>query len=67
MGNCISLESDIRYECTLCLSELDKKYVYCAYCNKRFHTRCIKKQNNRTHNCPMCNQQYLRLISKHIT
>lgn len=67
MGNCISLDSYIRCECILCLSELGKKYVYCAYCNKRFHTRCIIKQNNRTNKCPICNQQYLRFIVKSIT
>jgi len=41
MGNCIHIEQQTNYGCWLCQSELDVRYIYCPYCNKRFHSRCI--------------------------
>lgn len=62
MGNCIYLEKQTK--CLLCQSELGKDYVYCAYCNKRFHPRCLIKQARGSNLCPYCNKPYLRLINR---
>lgn len=69
MGNCIILENVEQYNrdvlCEFCnSSDLGMEYIYCAYCGKRFHTRCSRTYNTGLKNCGVCNKSYLRLIRK---
>lgn len=66
MGNCIFLEKKGDYGCGVCNSELDldMRYIYCPYCHKRFHSRCIMKYTSIYEGCPNCKHNYLRFIDK---
>ena len=62
MGNCIgTTETPI---CDLCSSELDTPYIYCLYCNKRYHKQCIITCKLTHKGCPHCKHDYMRYIDK---
>ena len=66
MGNCIVIEELNDSECSICYSELGMRYIYCPYCLKRFHRRCIVKYKSICKGCPNCKNNYLRFIDKEL-
>lgn len=64
MGSCSSLEEEIDYGCGICHNNVGNQYIYCAYCNKRFHPRCIKQYKTIREACPNCDKNYMRVINK---
>ena len=66
MGNCIVIEQHIEYGCGVCNSDLGMRYIYCPYCHKRFHNRCIVKYKTKCKVCPECKHDYLRFIDKEL-
>lgn len=67
MGNCIIIEKQLDYGCGVCYSELGMQYIYCPYCRKRFHSRCIMKYKTLCKGCcPDCKHDYLRFIDKEL-
>lgn len=66
MGNCIYLEQQLGTICYLCKSEIGMKYVYCAYCHKRFHSRCVLHNKTVDRCCPNCKHQYMRFIDREL-
>ena len=66
MGNCIVMEKQCDYGCGLCHSKLDNQYIFCPYCNCRFHNRCIKNLKLIYKGCPHCKNKYLRFIDKEL-
>ena len=61
MGNCNSIEKN-NVGCFVCNNEIDMKYVYCAYCNERYHIKCIKSV--KYNGCINCTYNFLRLIDR---
>ena len=66
MGNCIIVNHGVNIGCGVCYSELGMQYIYCAYCHKRFHQRCVMKYKGIHIGCPCCKQNYLRFIDKEL-
>ena len=66
MGNCIVMEKQCDYGCGLCHLKIDNQYIFCPYCLKRFHRRCIVKYKSICKGCPNCKNNYLRFIDKEL-
>jgi hypothetical protein len=66
MGNCLTIENDGYLECVLCRCELNVKYIYCAYCNKRFHYHCLCKDVPNLDHCVKCKTPNLRFVNTRI-
>lgn len=64
MGNCIVIKEPIN--CGVCHLELGMQYIYCPYCQKRFHHICIVKNKTICKGCPECKYDYLRFIDKEV-
>lgn len=64
MGNCIVFIEPPIYDCGICRLELGMHYIFCPYCNNRFHTRCIIHLKSIYRGCPHCKKNYLRFIDK---
>ena len=66
MGNCIAIDEPLEYGCGVCHCNLGIQYIYCAYCHKRFHHRCVMKHKSIHIGCPSCKQDHLRFIDKEL-
>ena len=63
MGTCLSSEDEDNCECALCGEELNVKYIYCAYCDKRFHYHCLCKNVPNLDQCSLCDTANLRFVN----
>lgn len=62
MGNCLTLPEGDTTLCALCDTSLMQRYVFCVYCNDRFHYHCLQKYNPHLNTCATCKNQRLKFL-----
>ena len=63
MGNCLTIPDDENFECVLCSGSINTIYIYCAYCEKRFHYNCLCKDVPNLDHCSRCSTSNLRFVN----
>ena len=62
MGNCITIPEENTNICAMCNTTLSRRYVYCIYCEDRFHYRCLQKYNPHMNTCASCKKQRIKFL-----